>query len=176
MPKGVQVRPLFPAPNSRQATPSILKKYRRGPHRAVECPAQMPDKFKCPKCGSGRTKPLSMAIAAGTRRRRTVGVSRRSLWTSSSTYKSDLVASLPQRPSNAGAYLLIFLGVCGLLLTLVVMNNPNQSGVTIFLAVVSILLLLAGYFAKTPANQLSQQQESWDNKWLCARCGHQWNG
>jgi hypothetical protein len=44
------------------------------------------DKFKGPKCGSGRTKPISIAIASGTRRRNTVGVSRRSMWGSSSTY------------------------------------------------------------------------------------------
>ncbi len=73
------------------------------------------DKFKCPECGSGRTKPVSIAIASGTRRRSTNGVSRRSMWGSSSTYKSDLVSSLPQRPSNAGAYLLMFLGVGGFL-------------------------------------------------------------
>jgi hypothetical protein len=67
------------------------------------------DRFKCPKCGSGRTKPLSVAIAGGTRRRNTVGISRRSMWGSTSTYKSDLVSSLPQRPSNGGAYLCIFI-------------------------------------------------------------------
>jgi hypothetical protein len=60
------------------------------------------DKFKCPARGSGRTKPISVAIASGTRRRSTVGVSKRSVWGSSSTYKSDLVSSLSQRPSNAG--------------------------------------------------------------------------
>jgi catechol 2,3-dioxygenase-like lactoylglutathione lyase family enzyme len=32
------------------------------------------DKFKCPKCGSGRTKPVSIAIASGTHRRSTVAV------------------------------------------------------------------------------------------------------
>jgi hypothetical protein len=78
-------------------------------------PTKTADKFKCPKCGSGRTKPLSIAIADGTRRRETVGISRRSAWTSSSTYKSDLVSSLPQRPSNAGPYFLVLLGVAGLL-------------------------------------------------------------
>src|ERR1022692_4514308 len=73
----------------------------------------MADNFKCPKCGSGRTKPLSMAISGGTRGRSTVGISRRSLWGSSSTYKSDLVSSPPQRPSNGAAYLWILLGVFG---------------------------------------------------------------
>lgn len=53
------------------------------------------DQFKCPRCGSGRTKPLSIAIDGGTRRRSTVGISRRSMWGSSSTYKTDLVSSLP---------------------------------------------------------------------------------
>jgi len=61
---------------------------------------QMPDNFKCPNCGSGRTKPLSMAVSTGTRRRSTVGLSRRSIWGSQSTYKSDFVSSLPTRPSN----------------------------------------------------------------------------
>ena len=89
---------------------------------------RMPDKFKCPNCGSGRTKPLSIAITAGTRRRRTVGISRRSLWSSASTYKSDFVSGLPQRPSNAGAYLCIFLGVCGLLFAWFVGANIKDAG------------------------------------------------
>jgi hypothetical protein len=137
----------------------------------------MADKYKCPKCGSGRIKPLSMAIAGGTRRRKTVGASRRSLWTSTSTYRSDLVASLPTRPSNGTAYLLIFLGVCGLLLVLAVgSNGSNSTGFAIFIAVVSILFLLVGFGSKKPADQLENHQSQWDNTWLCARCGHKWQG
>lgn len=133
------------------------------------------DNFKCPRCGSGRTKPLSIAIAGGTRRRKTVGISRRSMWGSTSTYKSDLVSSLPQRPSNAGAYLLMFLGVCGLLLALFVgANEKGAEGFAVALGVVGLLFLLGGIGAKKPADQLANAQASWDRRWMCARCGHQW--
>jgi hypothetical protein len=124
------------------------------------------DKFKCPRCGSGRTKPLSIAIAGGTRRRSTVGISRRSMWGSSSTYKSDLVSSLPQRPSNAGAYLLMFLGVCGLLLALFVgANEKGAEGFAAAAGVVGLLFLLGGIGAKKPPDQLANAQTSWDKRW-----------
>jgi len=133
------------------------------------------DKFKCPMCGSGRTKPLSIAIAGGTRRRSTVGISRRSMWGSSSTYKSDLVSSLPQRPSNAGAYRLMFLGVCGLLLALFVgANEKGAEGVAAAVGVVGLLFLLGGIGAKKLPDQLANAQASWDKRWMCARCGNQW--
>ena len=131
--------------------------------------------FKCPKCGSARTKPLSIAIAGGTRRRKTIGISTRSLWGSSSTYKSDLVSSLPQRPSNAGAYLCIFLGVCGLLFALFVESNAKGAeGFAIAVGVVSVLLLLGGIRARKSPDQLAIAQAGWDRGWMCARCGHQW--
>jgi hypothetical protein len=118
-----------------------------------------------------------MAIASGTRRRKTVGLSSRSWWGSTSTYKSDLVASLPQRPSNAGAYLLIFLGVCGLLFALLVGSNSSDAGgFIVFVVVVSVLLLLAGYAAKRSPQALAYEQDAWDQSWMCARCGHQWKG
>ncbi len=133
------------------------------------------DKFKCPRCGSGRTKPLSIAIAGGTRRRNTIGISRRSIWGSASTYKSDLVSSLPQRPSNVGAYLLMFLGVCGILLALFVgANEKGAEGFAATVGVFSILLLLGGVGAKKPADQLANAQAGWDKRWMCARCGNQW--
>jgi hypothetical protein len=135
----------------------------------------MSDNFKCPKCGSGRTKPLSIAIASGTRRRHTVGISRRSLWGSSSTYKSDLVSSLPQRPSNAGAYFCIVLGVCGLLFALFIgSNEKGAEGFAIAVGVVGVLFLLGGIGAKKSPDQLAAAQAGWDRGWMCARCGHQW--
>src|SRR2546426_1092464 len=116
----------------------------------------MADKFKCPNCGSGRTKPLSVAISGGTRRRNTVGLSRRSVWGSSSTYKSDLVSSLPDRPSNGGAYLCIFLGVCGLLFALFVVTSiKDAEGFAGVIAMVSVLFLLGGIGTKKPADQLA---------------------
>src|SRR2546426_35399 len=104
------------------------------------------DKFNCPKCGSGRTKPLSLAISEGTHRRSTVGFSsRRRVWTSSSTYKSDLVANLPERPSNEGAYGCIALGILGLLIALVLGSSEDAlHGLAIGVGIVSALILLLG--------------------------------
>lgn len=133
------------------------------------------DKFKCPKCGSGRTKPLSIAIAGGTRRRNTVGISRRSMWSSTSTYKSDLVSSLPQRPSNAGAYLCIFLGVCGLLFAFMLGSaGSSATGPAVGIGIISVLFLTGGIKAKKSPDQLVVAQAGWDRRWMCARCGNQW--
>jgi hypothetical protein len=108
-------------------------------------PTKTADKFKCPNCGSGRTKPVSIAIASGTRRRNTIGISRRSLWSSTSTYKSDLISGLPQRPSNAGSYLCMFFGVCGLLFALFAgSNDKSLVGFAVAVGIVSLLLLLGG--------------------------------
>jgi hypothetical protein len=133
------------------------------------------DNFKCPKCGSGRTKPLSIAIAGGTRRRNSVGISRRSMWGSTSTYKSDLISSLPQRPSNGGAYLCIFLGICGLLFAAFVgSNTKGAEGFAVGIGVLGLLFLVGGYGARKPPDQLANAQASWDRRWMCARCGNQW--
>lgn len=137
--------------------------------------AKMTDKFKCPQCGSGRTKPLSMAVTTGTRRRSTVGVSRRSVWGSQSTYKSDFVSSLPARPSNAGAYTLVFLGVCGLLFAWFIAVNDNSAGVfAAVIAGVGLLLLVGGWRSVKPQDQLTSAQQTWDRSWVCARCGYRW--
>jgi hypothetical protein len=135
----------------------------------------MPDKFKCPHCGSGRTKPLSIAVSTGTRRRSTVGFSRRSIWTNRSTYKSDFVSSLSTRPSNAGSYLLIFLGACGLLFAWFVATNiKDVEGFAAMVALVGILFVFAGFGARKTPERLARSQDAWDRTWLCARCGHQW--
>ena len=135
------------------------------------------DKFKCPRCGSGRTQPLSIVIAGGTRRRRTIGMSTRSLWGSKSTYKTDLVSSLPQRPSNGIAYLLIFLGACGLVFALLVGSaDKNATGIAVGVGVVSVVFLLAGIRLKKTPEQLSAAQASWDKRWMCVRCGYLWEG
>ena len=122
-----------------------------------------------------RTKPISIAIASGTRRRSTIGVSRRSLWGSSSTYKSDLVSSLPQRPSNAGAHLLLFLGAGGLLFALLVGSaDKNATGFAAVIAIVALLLLFGGIGARKRPEELATAQSSWDMRWMCSRCGNQW--
>ena len=141
----------------------------------MEMASKAIDKFKCPNCGSGRTKPLSIATASGTHRRNTVGFSRRSLWGSTSTYKSDLVSSLPQRPSNGGPYLCIFLGICGLIFALYIgLNEKGAEGLAVAVGVVSTLFVFGGVGARKPPHQLAQAQTSWDRRWVCARCGHQW--
>ncbi len=133
------------------------------------------DKFKCPKCGSGRTKPVSIAIASGTRRCRTVGISRRSFWSSTSTYKSDLVSNLPERPSNAGAYVLMFIGVGGLLFALLIASaDKNGTGFAVLVGIVAFLFLTGGIGARKKPEDLAVAQAGWDKRWMCARCGNQW--
>jgi len=115
-----------------------------------------------------------MAISGGTRRKGTVGISTRSLW-GSSTYKPDLVSTLPQRSSNGAASLWILLGVFGLLFALLI--GFTYKGVEVFAAIVggvSILLLLGGVGARKSADQLANAHIASDRRWLCARCGHQW--
>jgi len=133
------------------------------------------DKFKCPKCGSGRTRPLSIAIAGGTRRRKTVGISRRSWWGSTNTYKSDLIAGLPERPSNAGAYLCMFLGGCALLLGLLMGSaDKDLLAFAVVIGAIGLLLVSVGIRTRRTTEQLADDQASWDRSWMCARCGHQW--
>jgi hypothetical protein len=117
-----------------------------------------------------------MAITEGTRRRNTVGFFGGSVWSSTSTYKSDLVSSLPARPSNSAAYLLIVLGVCGLLVALMIGSNDDKSahGLAIGIGLLSSLFVLGGIRVRKPADQLANAQTSWDKRWICARCGHQW--
>src|SRR5271169_4966329 len=97
------------------------------------------------------------------------------MWGSSSTYKSDLVSSLPQRPSNTGAYLLMVLGVCGLLFALLIGSaDKNATGFALAIGAVALLLLLGGIGARKPPDQLANAQGSWHRRWMCACCGHQW--
>jgi len=38
------------------------------------------------------------------------------------------------------------------------------------------LFLLAGFGSRKSVDQLADQQSEWDDTWLCARCGHKWQG
>lgn len=130
----------------------------------------MPDKFKCPNCGSGRTKPLSMAVSAGTRPRSTVGVSRRSFWASQSTYKADFVSRLPIRPSNAGSYLLIFLGACGLLFAWAFWTgDKNAEGFPTLVTLVSILVIVLGFAGRKSPEELTKSQDAPRTELGCVR-------
>jgi len=104
-----------------------------------------------------------------------MGLSLRSMWGSGSTYKSDLVKSLPQRPSNAVSYLLIFFGVVGLLVAfLVVSADKNATGFAVAVGLVALLFLFGGIGARKKPDELATAQSSWDRRWMCARCGNQW--
>jgi hypothetical protein len=86
-----------------------------------------------------------------------------------------LVSSLPERPSNGGAYFCIFIGVCGLVFAVFVGSNAKGlEGFAIAVGVVSALFLTGGINAIKPADQLANAQAGWDKRWMCARCGHQW--
>ena len=114
--------------------------------------------FKCPNCDSGRTKPLSIAVSSGTRRRRTLGLSTRSLWSSQSTYKSDFVSQLPERPSNRGAYLLIFLGAFGLWMAWQIGTSGQNAGLATVLGLISALFLLGGIVARKSGEKLLNEK------------------
>jgi hypothetical protein len=69
----------------------------------------------------------------------------------------------------------MFLGVCGLLFALMVgSNDKGTEGVAVAIGVISILFVWGGITLKKPADQLVNAQTSWDKRWMCARCGHQW--
>ena len=100
-----------------------------------------------------------------------MGISRRSVWGSSSTYISDSVSSLPQRPSNAGAHPPMFLGVCGLLFALLVgSGDKNATGIAVGIGVISVVFVLAGTGAKKSLELVKWAgQDSNLQVWLEAR-------
>ena len=135
------------------------------------------EKFKCPNCGSGRTRPVTLIIESGIRTRRTVGVSsRRSVWGSTSTYKSKLIDRLGSRPSNRSSNFCIALGVLGVLLAVGILSSGGsdaQLGSAIF-GVPAAILLVVGFGGRLSAEKLRQAQAAWDNQWFCSRCGTKW--
>jgi hypothetical protein len=72
-------------------------------------------------------------------------------------------------------YLCIVLGVCGLLFALFIGSNERGAeGFAVVVGVVSLLFLLGGIRMKKPPEQLADAQSGWDRRWMCARCGNQW--
>ncbi len=97
------------------------------------------------------------------------------MWGSSSTYKSDLVSSLPERPSNAGAYLVMLLGIGGLLFAFLIGSaDKNATGFATVIGFVALLLVFGRIRAKKKPDELATAQSSWEKRWTCARCGNQW--
>jgi hypothetical protein len=133
----------------------------------AEWGVSMPTKFKCPNCGSERTKPIPIAVAEGTRRRGTVGLSRRGVWGSASMYQTDFVRSISHHPAGHGC--LITLAVIGLLYGLGSWVVDKSRAIMII--IISIAALV---WVKTLKGQQSIEQEHWDRSWICARCGYRW--
>jgi hypothetical protein len=62
-----------------------------------------------------------------------------------------------------------------LLFALFVLANANGAGgFAAVIGIVAALFLFAGIGAKKAPDQLATAQSSWDSRWLCARCGNQW--
>jgi hypothetical protein len=69
----------------------------------------------------------------------------------------------------------MFFGVCGLLLALSVgSNEKGAEGVAVAVGAIGLLLLLGGIRLRKTPNQLAHAQASWDRRWICSRCGNQW--
>jgi hypothetical protein len=69
----------------------------------------------------------------------------------------------------------MFLGGCGLALALLVgSNEKGAEGFALVIGVLGVLFLLGGVGLKKRPDQLASAQASWDRRWMCARCGHQW--
>lgn len=124
-----------------------------------------------PQCLSKSTQPLSMALSTGTRRRSTVGISRRGLWTSGSTYRSDFVSSLPAYPTNYGAYLCLAVGS---FLAFLGYNTLNVPGAAVVFFVLGGLLILGGLRLRKSGVALSAARDTWQRTWVCKRCGQLW--
>jgi Flp pilus assembly protein protease CpaA len=69
----------------------------------------------------------------------------------------------------------MLIGVGGLLFALLVLSTDNHAaGFAVLCGLVGLLFLFGGIGAKKSPEQLATAQESWDNRWMCARCGNQW--
>ena len=75
--------------------------------------------------------------------------------------------SIAEAPPSAA----VALGVCGLLFALYI--GSNEKGAEGFAVAVGVFFL-GGVAAKKSPDQLAAAQASWDKRWMCARCGHQW--
>jgi hypothetical protein len=68
-----------------------------------------------------------------------------------------------------------FLGVGGLLFAFLIgSSDKNATGFAALIGFVALLFLFAGIGAKKKPEELSTAQSSWDKRWMCARCGNQW--
>lgn len=69
----------------------------------------------------------------------------------------------------------MLIGVGGLLFALLILSvDKNSIGLAAFVGFIALLLLLGGIGAKKKPAELAVAQETWDKRWMCARCGNQW--
>ena len=69
----------------------------------------------------------------------------------------------------------MFLGVAGALFALLIISaDKNAIGFAGFVGFIALLFLLGGIGAKKKPEELAVAQEGWDKRWMCARCGNQW--
>jgi hypothetical protein len=62
--------------------------------------------------------------------------------------------------------------MCGLLFAFLVGSADQGFGVGV--GIIGVLLIWGGWSAKTPPEKLAAAQARWDRRWICARCGYQW--
>ena len=69
----------------------------------------------------------------------------------------------------------MFIGVGGVLFALLIaLADKNAGGFAALVGFVALLFVLGGIGAKKKPEELAVAQESWDRRWMCARCGNQW--
>lgn len=69
----------------------------------------------------------------------------------------------------------MIIGVGGVLFAILIVSLDQHT--TAFAAIVgfiALLFLFGGIGAKKKPEELTVAQESWDKRWMCARCGNQW--
>ena len=70
---------------------------------------------------------------------------------------------------------LMLIGVSGLLFALRVLFVDKKSiGFAAFVGFIALLFLLGGIGAKKKPEELAVARESWNKRWMCARCGNHW--
>jgi len=69
----------------------------------------------------------------------------------------------------------MFIGVGGFLFALLIVSvDKHSGGFAAFVGLIALLFVLGGIGSKRKPEELAAAQESWDKRWMCCRCGNQW--